>query len=214
MKELLEHVLLPYNLPVSAAMGLMLLYWLIVLVGGVAMDAIDIDLDADVDADLDTDGGNVFQGMLGGTLRFFNADAVPLTIILSLVVLFTWAGQILSNYYLNEDRSAWLGFLLMLVSFVVAAVLTKVVTQPLRPLMMRLKAAENAEPVVGARGVVRSLTLSDRIGQVEVLRKKAAPAVLTCRLAQGEPELPRGTEVVVLSYDEASGTYLVAPLFE
>jgi hypothetical protein len=218
VKELWEHLLLPYNLPMTAAMGLMLLYWIVVLAGGAAVDAFDFDLDADIDpdldAELDADGGNAFHGLLGGTLRWFNADAVPLTIILSLVVLFTWAGQILANYYLNGGRSMWLGLLLLVGSFIASTIATKVVTQPLRPLLMRLKDAEDTKPVVGETGVVRSLSLSEKIGQVEVRRDNGAPAVLTCRLSPGHPELPRGAEVVIVSYDEAAGLYEAAPLFD
>ncbi|GAA5478405.1 hypothetical protein [Haloferula helveola] len=214
MKELFEHMMLPYNLPMTVAMGVLFLYWIIVLFGGMAVDAFDVDLDVDTDLDAEVDGSNLFHGLLGGTLRFVNADAIPLTIVLSLVILFTWAAQILSNYYLNAGHSMWLGFLLLLGSFIAASVATKAVTQPLRPLMIRLKKAEDTKPVIGEVGIVRSLTLSEKIGQVEVHRDNGAPALLTCRLSEGAAELPRGSEVVIVSYDEAEGSYLATSLFD
>jgi hypothetical protein len=59
---------------------------------------------------------------------------------------------------------------------------------------------------------VRSIEIDSRYGQVEVQRADGAPAILNSRLAPDANPVPRGTPVVVVSIDEASGVYLVRPL--
>lgn len=208
MKELWEQAILPYNLPLTIALGAVVVFWLFTLLGAVGVDTFDVDL-PDEGA-----GGDPSQlGELpGALLRLVNAGLVPLTVVLSVLVLAVWMTAVTVNYYFNPDQSMILAGAYFLLALVVGVVLTKILTQPLVPLMRRLKEAENAKPVVGEVGTVRSIELSDRYGQVEVVRHDGAPAILNARLSDGSEPLPRGSEVVILSIDEASGVYLARPM--
>ena len=46
VKELWEQAILPYNLPLTILLGLVVGFWILTLIGGVSFDA-DLDLDAD-----------------------------------------------------------------------------------------------------------------------------------------------------------------------
>ncbi len=207
MKELWEQAILPYNLPLTIALGAVVLFWLVSLLGVLGVDSLDVEVPDDASAD----AGHLGH-VPGAMLRFVNAGHVPLTVVLSVLVLAMWLVSIMVNYYFNPAGSYLLAAAYFLVAFVCGVVATKILTQPLVPLMRRLKQAEDAVPVIGETGVVRSIEITESYGQVEVHRADGAPAILNARLAEGSEPLPRGTQIVVLSLDESRGAYLVRPL--
>lgn len=206
MKELWEQAVLPYNLPLTIALGAVVVFWLFTLLGAAGVDTFDVDL-----PDEGGDPGQLGE-VPGALLRLVNAGLVPLTVVLSVLVLAVWITSVTINYYFNPDQSMILAGAYFLIALAAGVVLTKLLTQPLVPLMRRLKEAENAKPVVGEIGTVRSIELTDRYGQVEVVRNDGAPAILNARLSEGSAPLPRGTEVLVLSLDPATGVYLASPV--
>lgn len=207
VKEIWEQAILPYNLPFTILLGLVMVFWILTLLGAVATDALDVDLDADVDAD----AGNLGD-IPAALLRIVNAGYVPLTVVLSILILAMWIVTLTLNYYFNPGHSGLVALGFVLAAFVLGVVFTKVVTQPLVPFMRKLKEAENAAPVIGEVGLVRSIQLDSEFGQVEVNRPDGAPALLNARLGPDADPVPRGTEVAILSFDEAKGIYLVRPL--
>jgi hypothetical protein len=204
VKELWEQAVLPYNLPLTILLGAVVLFWLLTLLGIFGTDSFDLDMDGD---------GEVHAGDIAGALlRFVNAGYVPVTVVLSVLVLATWLLSVLVNYHFNPGHSMALAAGYLVLALIAGVILTKLVTQPLVPLMRRLKEAEDAKPVLGELGVVRSIEITDRYGQVEVVREDGAPALLNARLTEGAVPLGRGAEVAVLSFDESAGVYLVAPI--
>lgn len=201
VKELWEQAILPYNLPFTILLGMVVLFWIFTLAGALGMDALDADPGPAVDGDLSP--GDV----PGSLLRVVNAGSVPLTVVLSILVLVMWIMSIALNFYFNPGHSVLFAMGLLLIAFVVGVIATKIITQPLVPLMLRLKAAEDAAPVIGEIGVVRSIQLDAEYGQVEVQRPGGAPALLNARLGPDSEPLPRGATVAILSMDPASGVY-------
>lgn len=202
MKELWEQSILPYNLPLTILLGLVVLFWLRAIIGG-GEDLLEGN----------ADGGDDF-GDSFGFLRILNAGAVPLTMVLSILILTLWMGAVALNYYFNAGHDYLWALVLDAGALVLALIATKVITQPLAVVMRRLKAAEDAPPVVGETGIVRSLELNATHGQVEVERPDGAPALLNARLADGSGPVPRGTRVWIDGIDESSGIYLASSLPE
>jgi hypothetical protein len=202
VKELWEQAILPYNLPFTILLGMVVLFWLVSLSGALGIDALDADPGPAVDGDFNA------SDVPGSLLRVVNAGFVPLTVVLSVLILVMWIMSIALNFYLNPSQSILLASGIILVSFIVGVIATKIITQPLVPLMRRLKQAENAAPVIGEIGVVRSIQLDSEYGQVEVQRPGGAPALLNARLGPESAALPRGTTVAILSMDPISGVYL------
>jgi hypothetical protein len=205
VKELWEQAVLPCNLPITILLGLVVVFWIFQLVGGPGLDSADADSGTgDSSADI--------GGASSSIMRVINAGAVPLTIVLSVLVLALWIASVLLNFYFNPQQIRLRSLALFFAAFVLALAATKVITLPLVPLMRRLKASEDTAPVLGETGIVRSIELDSSFGQVEVQRADGAPAILNSRLAPDAEPVPRGTPVVVVSMDEASGLYLVRAL--
>ncbi len=205
MKELWEQAILPCNLPITILLGLVVVFWIFQVAGGPGLDSADADLTAD---DPSAETGDMSTSIL----RVVNAGAVPLTIVLSVLVLALWIASVLLNFYFNPEQNRLRSVAFFIAAFGLAIVATKLITLPLVPLMRRLKASEDTAPVLGETGIVRSIEIDSRYGQVEVQRADGAPAILNSRLAPDANPVPRGTPVVVVSIDEASGVYLVRPL--
>ena len=210
MKELWEQATLPYNLPLTVLLGLVAVFWVLSILGTVDLDSIDFDLDADMDTDAEGASGSVSEGALGFMFRFVNAQDIPVMMVLSLLTLFMWVISIASNDYLNPNQSGWIAAGLFLVNFVMSAILVKVVTHPLRPLLSSLKNdKEHQEPLVGLSGTVKSRILDSNFGQVEVPRDKGAPALLNAILPEGREALVRGDKILVIDHDAARDKFLV-----
>ena len=209
MKEIWEQAILPYNLPLTILLGLVVGFWVLTLIGFLGLDSLDVDLDVDADAH----GGLSHLGEIpAAMLRVVNAGSVPVTIVLSVLALCLWLGSLILNYYFNPTQSGWLAAAFILAALVLAVIATKALTQPLVPLMRKLKQAEDAPPVIGCAGIVRSITIDPEYGQVEVARPDGAPALLNARLGPDAEPAPRGTPVIIISLDETRGVYLARVL--
>jgi hypothetical protein len=200
VKELWEQAILSYNLPLTVLLGLMVLFWIFTMLGAVGMDALDFDFDADVDGNI----GDVPAAML----RVVNAGLIPVTVVLSILALLMWVAMMVLNFYFNPGQSWLLALGYLFASFISAVAGTKILTQPLVPLMKRLKASETVAPVIGQIGVVKSIEMDSTYGQVEVQRLGGAPAIINAKLGEDSSPITRGTQVAILSMDEKSGVYL------
>lgn len=210
MKELFEQSLIFYNLPLTGLLGLVAVFWLLSLLGTVDLDAFDFDFESDVDADGEGAGESAGEGFFAYFMRLVNAQDVPVTLIFSLLILFMWSISILSNYYLNPADSGWLAMGFLLANFVVSVLLVKAVTQPLRPMMRAIKNdQEHQEPLIGLAGIVKSGTIDQTFGQVEIPRTNGAPALLNAILPESHQALTRGAQILVIGYDEALQKHLV-----
>lgn len=206
MKEIWEQALLGYNLPLTALLGLVFLFWVFSLLGlGDADAEVDADgtIDAEVDGDVDT------EGLFGFLMRAVNAQDIPVMLVLSLLTLFMWAVAIASNYYFNPGQSSTVALGLLFVNFFLSVFLVKLTTQPLRPFFHSIKNdKEHQEPLIGSAGVVKSRVLDGDFGQCEVVRPKGAPALLNCRLAEGDKPLERGDQILVIGFDDANQKFI------
>lgn len=210
MKELWEQAILFYNLPLSIFLGAVFVYWALTLLGAVDLDTFDIDLDSDFEADAEGGGSGGSEGIFGIMFRFVNAQDVPVMIIFSLLIVFMWAAAIASNYLFNPNDSGWIAAGMLVGNFFLSAILVKLVTQPLRPLMRAIKNdQEHQEPLIGLSGAVKSRILDHNFGQVEVPRDKGAPALLNAILPEGHEALVRGDRILVIDYDKEQDKFVV-----
>lgn len=214
VKELWDQAVLYYNLPLTILLALMVGFWILTLLGAATSHSLDVDLDAhaDLDADADIDGDPNIGDIPAAMLRVVNAGYIPLTIVLSILILAMWLISITLNYYFNPGHTVALAVGFFFSAFILGVIFTKLITQPLVPFMRRLKEAENTAPVIGEVGVVRSIEMDSTYGQVEVQRPNGAPALLNARLSISAEPVFRGTEVAIVSMDEKTGIYLASAL--
>ena len=201
VKEIWEQSLMSYNLPLTVLLALVLVFWIVSLLG---VGGFDTDLD------LDLEGGAEAGGALGFLLRVVNAHDIPLMLILSLLSLLMWAFALASNYSFNPNESATLALVYLFPNFIVSVLVVKGVTHPLRPLFRSITLdQEHHEPLIGSGGHVKSRVLDSDFGQCEVARPNGAPALLNCRLAEGDEPLVRGKEILVIAFDEKTQKFIV-----
>ncbi len=188
------------------------IYWLLSIVGAVDHDILGLDLDG-VDGH-DAHDGHPFSEFMHGALRILNAQGVPVMMVLSILIAYLWGCSMLGNLWFNKGFSGGMGFFVSLGGLAAAVVLTRLTITPLKPLFRLMQDdPEAAKPVLGRSGIVRTAFVNEREGQVEV-ENAGAPLLLNARVAVGSPPLPRGTAVLVISYDEPTGIYIVRSLSE
>ncbi len=200
MIEVFHHAVALVNLPFTLLLLFVLLYWVASLVGMLDLEFLSPDFDGD---------GPAFGGLMGGLQRFLYLDAVPFMVMLSVLSVLGWMLALITNGLVNPAFNPWVGLALIPPVLLVAALGTRLVLTPLRPLFARLRQADEKEtPILGRVGVVITSEVTDRFGMAE-LENEGAPLRLQVRV-QGRP-LKRGSQVLLVALDAKSGSYFVRP---
>lgn len=125
MQELFTAAVSVPNLLPTLLLIFLLIYWLVVLVGAIDVDSIDVDLDLDAGVDGELSGMSPDR-----VLAYFNLGQVPLMVFLTFWILPVWVLSVLGNYYFGN--TSWLvGLLILIPSMVVGLFVAKRLTAPL-----------------------------------------------------------------------------------
>jgi hypothetical protein len=202
----------------SVAMGVAVLYWLLVIVG-----ALDIDLLHIGDHDAGGHGGHAGHesdhDAHAGTnpnaiLEFLRIGQVPITIIASIFTFLAWAVCLLSATYLRPivpDWSWWLfGSIALVAALVVAVVGTGLATAPLAK-VFSLEGQPKADDLIGKMVEVTSSEVTSRFGTARHDRPTGEDLILNVS-CEAHHRFARGDQAVVLDYDRTTGVYRIAPL--
>ena len=159
MMELLYAAFLPGNLFFTVLLLLVLLYWLLVILG--AMDFnflditfdgdVDVDVDVDMDVDVDADADMDFHpgGIMRSIMDFFYIGEVPMMVLVSLFAVSAWTISVLANYYLNPNGLLILLLPIQAANLLISGVIVKVVGVPLKALFRRSSRTPTPRQVVG-----------------------------------------------------------------
>jgi hypothetical protein len=207
IKEIWDLAMSPGVLPFSLLLGPMALFWITCFIGTLDLDFIGVDF-GDGGAD-SGDGGTLFGGSIRWLFKFIHGDVVPLPALGSFLLVYEWGSVMLGNHYWNPDEDLKQAGVIAVWSLIPAFILTKMTGAMLRPMFYALKGTEGeAKPVIGRKGRVRSKTLDESSGQIEV-EDPEVPLLLNARLAPGTEALSRGDLVVVESHDKERDVYFV-----
>lgn len=221
MQELWNAALSAVNLPYTFLLGLVLLYWISVILGALDLSALDFDVDADVDVDMDVDldmdvdadvdsdldaGG----GWFATALNFFNFGKVPFMIIMTVVIVSSWAMAVVSNHYWgNYD---WLFALAMVGPILfVSLLLAKFLTAPLVPLFEQINKASKPIDYVGLNCRLLLPADHEKFGQAEVTIDGDS-LLIHVKTAQPGLRLQTGDRAVVIGKTPDKQFYLVSHL--
>ncbi|WP_367870505.1 hypothetical protein [Luteolibacter sp. Populi] len=218
MKEIWNLATSAPMLPLTILLVPVVIYWLLSILGAVDHDHFGVDMDGGVDAAHGADGphgeGHPLGEVMHGALRMLNAQGVPVMMVLSVLIAYLWGCSMLGNLWFNKELSGGAGTLVSAGGLVAAVILTRLTVVPLKPLFRLIQDdPEPTKPVIGRSGVVRTASVSEREGQVEV-ENAGAPLLLHARVAEGSPPLPRGTAVLIIRHDDSTGIYIVRSLTE
>ena len=205
MLELFNESIQPVNLPATVLLGIVLLYWLMMILGLATVDLLDFDVDFDSDVDLDADVGG---GLAADVLTFFHLGDVPVVILASFFSLFYWGTTLLSNHYFNPTWSVWVSLYGLLPCLFASLLLTKIITYPLVPLFQKMSVKE-IKDLVGRTGQVSTSELNDRFGQISI-EQDGPPIVVNARTENGQ-RLHKHDVVTITHFHSETGIYTVKP---
>ncbi|MFP6878704.1 MAG: hypothetical protein VCA37_17900 [Roseibacillus sp.] len=143
-----------------------ILYWLMAAIGALDLEFLNVDFDAHVDTDNDVDvdagdfdggGHGPFLGFVHGALKIVNGTDVPIMAVFSSLFIFLWICAMLGNLWFNPDGTEFRGTMIGLGSFVGAVLLTRLATEPLKPIFRAMKGADYAKPQTLAKDTVSQL---------------------------------------------------------
>lgn len=213
MKELFHEAIAPHNLPATVLLGLVIGYWLLVIIGALDSDsdAIDIDFDGDGIPDFSPEA----HGLWASCGRFLHLGQVPFMIVLSFFSVSFWLLSLIGNYCLNgeaDHRSLAVACGLAVPNFFVSMLVTRVVGTPIRKVFEAMeRSSTDAEQVLAREGVVTSSCVDERHGQVEV-QTKGAPLLIHARVPAGSRAIAKGEHVIIYEAVPEHAMFLVRPL--
>ena len=144
--------------------------------------------------------------------RFVNVHEVPLMVVLSVQSHL----HVDDRHHLEPLSQPWRVDFdrrgLVVANFIVSAIFTRIVTTPLKPIMRGLKKEwDDAGPIIGNAGIVKTSEVSETFGQVEILRQ-GAPTLCTARTPEGCEPIKRGETALVIDYNTETQTCIVKRL--
>ena len=191
----------------SVALVVVIGYWLLAMLGTFDLDV----LDADIDLDLDGDVGEI--GRFAGLMTTLGFTGVPVTIVISLLVLNGW----IVCYFLSvlvPDFPQFI-FIIQLVietgiaigSFMIAIPVTATMIKPMKGLFVSLNQGPKSRSLLGVSCQVRSSRLDQGFGEVEC-QHDGASLIIKAR-SIGEAKFATGDTVVLVEHMADTDTFNV-----
>lgn len=219
MDEFLALALSPPTLVFTAWLGLMLVYWIFVMLGALDLELFDpggalegadgaAEAAGEGAAEAAAEGADGVGGF-AGVLSALRLRHAPLTVVASFVALFGWLGCYFGVRHLAPIvpvPGAVSGLIVALAAMALALPLTSLVTRPLAPLFRTAPGRGNAE-LVGKVVTVKTGHVDARFGQGTL------EDGLLLHVRCEDPEaLQRGDRALILAWDEEKGAFEVEPL--
>lgn len=157
--------------------------------------------------------GEVGGGLLAGIFYALKLRSVPLTLVLSLVIMFGWAICFLGTRFLMIDMGlgpSWLiGTALVASSIIVAFPITSVVVRPLAN-VLKVEKPTSRRDLVGRVVRIDTSRVDNRFGMARAEDGGAGLIVQVRCDAEGNG-LGRGSSALVVRYDAQREIYEVTP---
>jgi hypothetical protein len=218
----------------TALMGLVLAYWLFVILGALDLDLLEIDLDLDLDADFDADldfdldadidadidadvdvdadadvDGATAPGALARVAVALGIGKVPVTILFSLFTLSGWTLSYFGVLYLSALLGpATVRPLVLGVAIVLSVPLMGALAHPLKGFFDTTTRRAGAE-LIGKVCVVTTGSVDDSFGQAR-MEDGGAGLLLRVR-CESDNALGRGREALIIGHDREADVYYVEP---
>lgn len=156
---------------------------------------------------------HVHHGGLAGIIAALKLRSAPATVVLSLLVLFSWLfcvmGMQAALRVLPEGALVYAKAAAFLGAPLLALPFTSLAVRPLARIFVPPKAAAKTD-LIGKVCTIRTGKVTDRFGEA-VLDDGGAGLVVRVRVDTGEA-LSRGDQAVIVGYDEQSQEFTVAPM--
>lgn len=206
MIELLKTAITGVNIIPTILFGLIILYWLTVIIGAIDIDLFDFDFDFDLD--LDMPDGEVITSPFYGILAFFNVNDIPFMIVLSIFSLILWTVSMIISV-LPVVSEGWINTVLIIPNTIFSLFVTKVVTTPLKGVFKGvLRDVESDVKIEGQLCTVLCDVTYGRLGQAEVERVGSS-ILINVRVEDGDEMLSKGDKAIVVKKIADKGYYVI-----
>jgi hypothetical protein len=221
MNELFEASLRFPVVVFTIGLGIVLIYWLFVLLG-----ALDIDLlgggDHDIGDALGGHGHDIGGHDVGGHDVGHDADGdvdadgvfaklglgvVPITITVSFIMLVGWTGSLLVMHHFGHI--AWLKWALLPGMLIGSMLVTSVLVRPLAP-VFRIREGKSNREYVGHTCTITTATVDDTFGHASV--EDGGTSLDIPVRCDRTGNLVRGDKALIIEFDEERQAYLVEPV--
>jgi hypothetical protein len=207
VNELFEASLRFPTVVFTIGLGIVLVYWLFVLLG-----ALDIDLLGGGDH-VDVGGHDVGGHDVGGhdvdadgVFAKLGLGVVPITITISFIMLVGWCGSLLVMYY--GGGMAWLKYALLPLMLLASMLVTSVLVRPLAP-VFKIREGKSNREYVGHTCTITTANVDDKFGHASV---EDGGTTLDIPVRCDAPgKLSRGDKALIIEFDEDRQAYLVEP---
>lgn len=169
-----------------------------------------------VDGDLDlpdVDDGGEPHGVLAALMSALHLRSVPATVVFSLIITFAWLASVVTMQLVTRTLPALAGaplsFGVLLASLIVSLPLTSIAARPLAKVFAPKRAPVKSD-FIGRTCVVRTGTVTSKFGEA-TLPDGGAGLVVRVRV-DGDQQLGRGEQALIVDYDAERETYLVEPM--
>ncbi|MBX3187147.1 MAG: DUF1449 family protein [Labilithrix sp.] len=243
MSNVLEIALSFPSIVYTVLLGVSLVYWLFVMVGaahldllgdGAAEGAIDGAVKGAIEGAVDgavkgamegaADGldghagehGEIGDhGGLAGMLAALKLRSAPATVVLSVLVLFSWLFSVLGMQAaaaILPGVPLFAKIALFVVAPILALPVTSLVIRPMARLFVHHDVTVRQD-LVGKVCTIRTGTVTDKFGEAS-LEDGGAGLVVRVRIETGDDaeKLKRGDQAVIVGYDDERQEFTVAPL--
>lgn len=224
MKEILIESLNYANILPTGLLLFVMTYWVIVLMGLLDMNSldVDVDVDADLDVDFDTDvdidtdvdvdadsglSASDSISWFNNVLIFFNLQHVPLMVFFTFWFLPTWLITInLNHLFGNESFVISLAFFVP--ALLVSLFLAKFLTIPLAKVFKKMNTDIEVTDPIGKLAEVRLPIANNKMGQATIHDTNGNVVSINI-ITQKNQEILKGSQVLILEYVEKERAFLV-----
>lgn len=199
-------------LPITVLVGLVTLYWLLVILGAVGFDALDLPVDGVPEGDLDAGTAAGTQaGSWVSALRFFHLGEVPFMVFLSVFALSWWVSTGFGLVLFGERFTGPWAVLWIGPCFLIGLLVTKAVLMPTSRFFAALDGSRDAQPeLVGRTCIVTSSEVTDTFGQAEV-KIEGPPIIIDVRSAKGDV-FHKGDFARIEERNSVTRAFLIRPI--
>lgn len=184
----------------TIGLGIVLVYWLFVLLG-----ALDIDLLGGGEHGGHDAGGHDVDG--DGVFAKLGLGVVPITITVSLIMLVGWTGSLLLMHHLGHI--AWVKYAVLPGMLVGGMLVTSLLVRPIAPVFKVREGKSNRE-YVGHTCTVTTATVDENFGHANV--EDGGVTMDIAVRCDGTAKLARNDKALIIEFDEERQAYLVEPV--
>ncbi len=190
------------NLPFTIFLGLLLLYWIAVIIGAADLEFFDAEWMPDLDVE---DAG----GFMDSMLQLLGIGEIPIMVLISVMALSGWCFSILANYLFNSSQSLLIGAGLLIPNLFASLFITGSFARLVSKIFLGSgdKDEKEDQKIVFRVGIVTTGEVNSSFGQIQI-QTKGAPITINARTS-GDLVLNKGDKALVYEEDKDKGIYFV-----